>query len=220
MEEVAANVHLLHGFPMYAINMYLLGSILVDAGIRFMQHRLISQLRGRQLSAHVLTHAHPDHQGSSHAICSTFGLPLWCGLHDAPAMESGALSTLLPNRLTNRLLAACVGGSGHPVERRLRAGDQVGDFTIIETPGHTPGHISLWRDTDRTLILGDVLANQHPITQKVGLIESLTRFTLDPARNRQSARAVAALEPQLVCFGHGPPLRDLAKLQAFVARLV
>jgi glyoxylase-like metal-dependent hydrolase (beta-lactamase superfamily II) len=199
--------------------MYLIGDILVDSGIRFMRQRLMNQLRGRRLIAHVLTHAHPDHQGSSHAICSAFGLPLWCGLRDTPAMESGALSALLPNSLTNRLLAACVGGSGHPVERRLRAGDRVGDFTIIETPGHTPGHISLWRDTDRTLILGDVLANQHPITQKVGLIEPLTRFTLDPARNRQSIRAVAALEPRLVCFGHGPPLRDLARLQVFVARL-
>jgi glyoxylase-like metal-dependent hydrolase (beta-lactamase superfamily II) len=219
MEELASNVYILHGFPKYAINAYLLGGILVDAGIRFMRRSLMSQLRGRQLDAHVLTHAHPDHQGNSHAICSTFGLPLWCGRHDAPAMERGTLSALLPNSLINRLLAICVGGSGHPVERRLREGDRVGDFTIIETPGHTPGHISLWRAADRTLILGDVLANQHPVTQKVGLIEPLARFTLDPARNRQSVAAVAALGPRLVCFGHGPPLRDLAKLRAFVMRL-
>jgi hydroxyacylglutathione hydrolase len=219
MEELASDVYALHSFPKYAINVYLLGSILVDAGIRCMWHSLMNQLRGRQLDAHVLTHAHPDHQGNSHAICNMFGLPLWCGLHDAPAMERGAPGELLPNNVTNRLLAICVGGSGHSVERRLREGDRVGDFTIIETPGHTPGHISLWRNADRTLILGDVLANQHPVTQKVGLIEPLTRFTLDPARNRQSIRAVAALGPRLVCFGHGPPLRDLATLRAFVEGL-
>lgn len=41
----------------------------------------------------------------------------------------------------------------------------------------------------------------------------------DPARNRQSARKLAALEPALVCFGHGPPLRDTQRFVEFVAAL-
>ena len=219
MEEVAAGVYLLHGFPRYAINVYLLGGILVDSGVRFMRRGLMRQLRGRRLDAHVLTHAHPDHQGCSRAVCRAHHVPLWCGLLDAPAMERGEPGALLPTSPINRLLARCAGGPGHPVERRLRAGDRVGDFAVVETPGHTPGHISLWREVDRTLILGDVLANQHPVSQRVGLIEPLARFTLDPARNRQSARAIAALGPELVCFEHGPPLRDPAKLRAFVGGL-
>jgi glyoxylase-like metal-dependent hydrolase (beta-lactamase superfamily II) len=220
MEELATGVYLIYGFPKYAINAYLVGGVLVDAGVRFMRRSLLKKLRGRQIEAHLLTHAHPDHQGASHAICQALRLPLWCGAGDAPAMQRGRLESLLPARLTNRLLAACAGGPGHPVERRLKAGDRVADFIVIETPGHTPGHVSLWRAADRTLILGDVLANQHPITQKVGLIEPLARFTLDPARNRRSAQAAAALEPQLICFGHGPPLRDQALLRAFVAGLL
>lgn len=40
--------------------------------------------------------------------------------------------------------------------------------------------------------------------------------TPDPARNRESARKLAALEPELVCFGHGAPLRDQRKLKQFV----
>ena len=44
-------------------------------------------------------------------------------------------------------------------------------------------------------------------------------FTPDPARNRASARRLAALEPQLTCFGHGAPLRDPGKLTDFCARL-
>jgi glyoxylase-like metal-dependent hydrolase (beta-lactamase superfamily II) len=44
-------------------------------------------------------------------------------------------------------------------------------------------------------------------------------FTPDPQRNRASARRLAALEPELVCFGHGPPLRDPGELARFIARL-
>ncbi len=43
--------------------------------------------------------------------------------------------------------------------------------------------------------------------------------TLDPARNRESARKLAALEPALVCFGHGPPERNTDRFQSFVASL-
>jgi hydroxyacylglutathione hydrolase len=52
-----------------------------------------------------------------------------------------------------------------------------------------------------------------------GLQEPPSVFTPDPARNRESARRLAALEPELVCFGHGPPLRDPAKLSEFIAAL-
>ena len=46
-----------------------------------------------------------------------------------------------------------------------------------------------------------------------------TLSIVDPARNRESARRLAALEPALACFGHGAPLRDPGKLGDFVARL-
>ena len=46
------------------------------------------ELDGRRLSAHALTHAHPDHQGSSHAICERLQIPLWCGQDDVHAMET------------------------------------------------------------------------------------------------------------------------------------
>ena len=44
-------------------------------------------------------------------------------------------------------------------------------------------------------------------------------FTLDPARNRESIRRLAALEPAVVCFGHGPPWRDPRALRAFADAL-
>jgi len=90
---------------------------------------------------------------------------------------------------------------------------------VLETPGHSPGLISLWREADRTLIAADVLFGQHPLTGRPGLHEPPARFTLDPARNREEIRRLAALEPAVVCFGHGPPWRDPAALARFAAAL-
>ncbi len=71
MKQLIDDVYILEGFPPYAINVYLLGEVLVDAGTRFAAKRILRRLRGRTVSAHALTHAHPDHQGSSHAICES-----------------------------------------------------------------------------------------------------------------------------------------------------
>lgn len=219
MRELAPGVFALPGFPPYSINAYLIGDVLVDAGVRQSRWSLLRQLRGRTIRLHVLTHAHPDHQGASHAVCTELGVPLWCGERDANAMEIGEVPALLPPLLSNRLLDWAVSGPAHPVARRLREGDIVGDFEVIETPGHSPGHISYWRERDRVLILGDVLRHQNPLTFMTELGEPYSFFTCDVALNRASIRKVAALRPQLVCFGHGPPLRDSAQLEAFAASL-
>ncbi len=58
------------------------------------------------------------------------------------------------------------------------------------------------------LILGDVLNNIDVVTGIPGLHARKPFLTPDPARNTESARRLAALEPALVCFGHGRPLRD------------
>jgi glyoxylase-like metal-dependent hydrolase (beta-lactamase superfamily II) len=64
-----------------------------------------------------------------------------------------------------------------------------------------------------------VLAIIDQYTGIPGLHEPKPSLTPDPKRNRESARRLAALEPELVCFGHGAPLRDPRKLTAFVEGL-
>lgn len=220
MKRLADDLEQLDGFPPNAINVYLAGDVLIDAGTRFDRRRILRQLRGRPLQAHALTHAHPDHQGASHAVCETFDIPLWCGDRDAEAAESPALIVArLPDHWLNRTLGALASGPGHPVSRRLRSGDEVGSFQVLETPGHSAGHIAFWRPADRVLILGDVLANTVPGTNLAFLREPPRLFTPDPILNRQSARALARLEPALICFGHGPPLRDTDKFLNFVSSL-
>jgi hydroxyacylglutathione hydrolase len=220
MKQLAAGVHQLRGWPPNAINVYLIGDVLIDAATRQGEQRILKQIAGRKLSAHALTHAHPDHQGSSHAICERLKIPLWCGRGDVPAMEtpcgvSNPQATGWLNQLQQRFWT----GPPHPVARVLVEGDEVAGFTVLETPGHSPGHVAYWREADGVLILGDVLNNVNVMTGIPGLHEPPEVFTPDPARNRESARRLAKLRPRVTCFGHGAPLRDPGKLADFVARM-
>jgi hydroxyacylglutathione hydrolase len=220
MKQLAEDVYQLSGFPPNAINVYLVGDVLIDAATRQGEKRIMRQITGRTVNAHALTHAHPDHQGASHAICERLDIPLWCGQADVPAMETpgGIKNTQAPGWL-NRLQERYWTGPPHPVARALKEGDEVAGFEVLEVPGHSAGHVAYWRESDRVLILGDVLNNMNVMTGVPGLHEPPTIFTPDPVRNRASARRLAALKPSLVCFGHGAPLRNPGKLAEFVAGL-
>jgi hydroxyacylglutathione hydrolase len=219
MKQLARDLYLLDGFPPYGINVYLIDDVLVDAATRHAGRRILRQLQGRTVTTHALTHAHPDHQGASHEICETLSIPLWCGEHDADAAEDGRIMERQPKHPVNRVIGLALPGPGHPVSRRLREGDEVAGFRVLDTPGHSAGHVALWRESDRALICGDVFTNMDTLTGIPGLHEPKPFFTPDPARNRESMRRLAALEPELVCFGHGRPLRDPRKLRGFTDRV-
>ena len=70
--------------------------------------------------------------------------------------------------------------------------------------------------TCRTLIAGDVFFNLNPLTGRPGLRPPPDAINDDTARNHGSMRRLAALRPEIVVFGHGPPLRDPGKLRDFV----
>lgn len=220
MKRLADGLYLLHGLLPFAINIYLMGDVIVDAGTCHAARRILCQVRGRPITALTLTHAHPDHQGSCHQVCEALGIPLWCSDGDAEAVEDpGVMLQRLPRNWLTRMIGPLWAGPPHPVARRLRDGDEVGGFTIIETPGHCAGHVSYWRAADRVLVLGDVLANFSPPVGLGGLCEPPLLFSTDPAENRRSARRVAALEPALVCFGHGPPLDNTSRFVEYIGRL-
>ena len=220
MEAVADGLWQLRGRPRHAINVYLAGDVLVDAGTRQARARILRQLRGRPVHGHALTHVHPDHQGASHAVCTELDVPLWVGEDDAPAMEDEAVmharvGTGAATFVQRKLWI----GPPHPVTRRRREGDEVAGFVVLETPGHTPGHVAYWRESDRTLIAGDVFFNLNPLTGRPGLRPPPAAFNADTPTNYESMRRLAALEPAVVVFGHGPPLRDPGRLRDLVGRL-
>jgi hydroxyacylglutathione hydrolase len=218
MRRVAEDVFQIPLMPRDAINAYLLGDVVVDAGGKVNARRLIGALHGHAVGAHALTHGHPDHAGGSQRLVEAFDVPVWVGEHDRADVESGrptAAETWARPAVARLTHYEPVG-----VARALHEGDDLGHgFTVLATPGHSDGHVAFWRERDRTLVAGDVLFNMHVLTTVPGLREPPTILTRDPRRNRESARRLAALEPELALFGHGPPLRDPAALQAFVAGL-
>ena len=220
MKQLAAGVWQLRGFPPNAINVYLVEDVLIDAATRRAGRRILRQLEGRTVNAHALTHAHADHQGASSEVCDALRVPFWVGERDVPLAEDPHnMATSQPPHPLNRLAMKYWAGPGRPVDRQLREGDEVAAFRVLDAPGHSPGHIAYWREADRVLIIGDVLNNMKVTTGIPGLHEPPWFFTADPAENRRSARKLVALEPKLVLFGHGAPLRDTKKLADFVNRL-
>lgn len=221
MEQVAPDVFAIKLAPRWMLNAYVIGDVLIDAGARQSKRTLLRVLRKHPVTAHALTHAHADHQGSSHAICTEFDIPLWCGRGDVEAMESGDIVETYgkPDAFVSCIQRRFVAGPAHPVDRALHEGDVVAGFEVLEVPGHSPGHIAFWRESDGVLIAGDVLNGAHLLSTAKGLHEPPDVFTPDAVLNRRSARRLAALEPKVVLFGHGPPWTDTDRFVEFVEQL-
>lgn len=205
--------------PRSGINAYLVGDVLVDAGTPRHGGRILSALVGHPVRSHVVTHAHIDHAGSTRRVTEALDIPVWAGAVDAADVESGRPPVPMSG-VAGRVGERMGRFPAATVSRRLEAGDTVGPgFVVLDTPGHTRGHISLWREADRVLVCGDVVASMHLLTTAPGFQQPITRFTMDPAQNRASIRRIAELEPALVLPGHGPAVRDPAALTAFAASL-
>jgi hydroxyacylglutathione hydrolase len=220
VKQVADGVWHLRGFPPYAINVYLAEDVLIDAGSRHAARRILRQLRGHAVRAHALTHAHADHHGSSDEVCAKLGIEYWVGEREVPyAEEPAKLAELQSGHPYTRFGTRYFLGPGRNVDRALHEGDEVAGFTVLEVPGHSPGHVAFWRERDGVLILGDVINGMNILTGIPGLHEPPPFVSYDPEENRRSARRLAALEPRLMLFGHGPPLRDTRNFTDFVAGL-
>jgi glyoxylase-like metal-dependent hydrolase (beta-lactamase superfamily II) len=221
MKQLTDGVWHLNTFPIpNSINAYLIGDVLVDAGTRRSGKGILRDLEGHTVTAHALTHAHPDHQGASHEVCTKLGIPYWVPEGDVEAAEDPSLiGKRQPDDFRAQFFARIFTGPAHKVDRVLHDGDEVAGFRVIQTPGHSAGHVVFWRESDRVLIIGDVLNNMDVVTAIPGLRLPKNWLTPDPDENRRSAKKLAALEPKLVVFGHGAPHRDTAKFVKFLEAL-
>ena len=110
-------------------------------------------------------------------------------------------------------------GPPREVDRVLQEGDEVAGFRVVHAPGHAPGEVIFFRDSDRVAICGDVIRNISYLTLRTKLAEPPADLTPDPAENRRSIRKLAELNPSLILPGHGPAVDDIAGFERFAAAL-
>jgi glyoxylase-like metal-dependent hydrolase (beta-lactamase superfamily II) len=156
----------------------------------------------------LLTHGHDDHMGSAAALAERTGARVLAAHDEAPTI-SGDRPAAPPVLLDwERALFEAVTPNVPPAapvrpDQLVDDGDRLGwehDPTIIATPGHTAGHVSVLFERERVLVAGDALAS-HDGKPMVGV------FNVDPAAATATAGQLATLDVEVACFGHGEPLR-------------
>jgi glyoxylase-like metal-dependent hydrolase (beta-lactamase superfamily II)/predicted ester cyclase len=216
-EPIADGVWVVRGgFPRRVMNVYFVrdgdGVVLFDAGVKSMTPALAqigAQLGG--ITRVVLGHSHPDHRGAA----SGLGTPVWChaderadtegdgGVHYFDLTQLDAHGKLL----LRRLLPVWDGGPV-PVAGTVGEGDDVAGFRVLHLPGHAPGLIGLWRESDRLALVSDCFYTLDPQTGMPGHPRVPHRaFNQDTEQARASMRKLAALAPATAWCGHADPLR-------------
>lgn len=212
---------------------------LVDSGVRADRIAILRALKKlglhpKNCRAVLLTHAHPDHAGNA-AFFAQCGAQLFIGEKEREFLETRrTYIPCLPRALTPLgLLQTAMFALGEvfwPVQRvlaqRILRGDETlstpcGDWRVIETPGHTRGHVSFFRESDGTLLSGDAILNVVPFVQRTDLAIPTAIFNDDTAQARESARLLCALPVKILLAGHGPTIREntAARLRTFAATL-
>jgi glyoxylase-like metal-dependent hydrolase (beta-lactamase superfamily II) len=192
------------------------GLTLIDTGLGLAAPRVLAQLQAwgmqpRDVKRILITHAHPDHTGGLPALKQATGAQVICSAIEKPYVE-GKKPTLRKGRKNGQTM------KGTPVDRTVSDGDGLdifGGLQVVATPGHTLGQVAYWQPQLGVLICGDTMMNL------LRLSTPIDAFTADMAMARQSIAKVAALQPRVVCFGHGPVLMEDAarKVQAFAETL-
>jgi len=251
--EIAPEVYLLGPWGRTQTNAYLVrdGSswVLVDAGWEKDGPRIQAAARsllgpGLAPSAILLTHAHPDHDGSARELAQAWGCPVFAHAAEVPlatgdfaAMETYAgpldrwLILPLMRAIGGRRREAILAGSSLAgIVRPLAPGGAIPGMEgwgWIHTPGHTPGHVAYVRARDRVVISGDAVltlkvnAWSGLLRQEQGLSGPPWYTTWDQEAATASIASIADLEPSVLAGGHGLPLAGpgtAAAVRAFAGR--
>lgn len=221
LNRIAPKVYQISLMPRNSINCYIIEGVLVDSGIRSSYNTIKKAIQKVPVYQHVLTHAHADHQGCSDQICAEFEIPLICHPNEVFRTETGMVTKdyPTPQHWIAKLQQKYWAGQGHKVDRTIIENDRIGNFRVIETPGHSAGHISLFRERDGVLIIGDAAINMNLLTTATGLRLPPNIFTSDQQQNIKSLQKLAKLNPAIICFGHGPVMRNTDReFERFVAK--
>ncbi|HEU0110326.1 MAG TPA: MBL fold metallo-hydrolase [Flavisolibacter sp.] len=212
--------------------------VLVDTGLKSTAPKiraLVSELFGKASvpKAIIMTHGHFDHRGSLIQLAEEWGVPVYCHHMERPYLTGRASYPPADPSVGGGAMALV--SFAYPrgpidIENQLRELPADGNITELEdwrwihTPGHTPGHISLFREKDGVLIAGDafVTTMQESLlavaTQKKFVCGPPKYFTPDWGAAARSVKELANLEPNVIATGHGHAMygeearKDLHKL--------
>jgi glyoxylase-like metal-dependent hydrolase (beta-lactamase superfamily II) len=229
MQEIAPGVAV---FPTLIDNAYLVGDragwVLVDACTPG-HHRAIRSAAeqrfgaGARPRAIVLTHGHFDHAGSAGPLADAWGVPIYAHRLELPFLTGEAhyppMNYGPPGFFTK--LARVFPTSTVDLGGRVRAMELpvpgLEAWQMIETPGHTPGHVSFFRQEGSVLLAGDAVTTMDldSFFATIGKRKQVCRppvpATADWQKARDSVRLLARLSPQVICAGHGAPMTDAAE---------
>jgi glyoxylase-like metal-dependent hydrolase (beta-lactamase superfamily II)/predicted ester cyclase len=224
LERVADGVWLLRGGVPRTMNVYLLedeggGVTMFDAGIRSMTHAVAeaaAPLGG--VNRIVLSHADADHRGTAPGL----RVPVYCHPEDVEAAGSDeSLRSYhrldrrgIPARYVYRRLMDFWDGGAVEIAGTVDEGDDVSGFRVVHLPGHAPGMIGLFRESDRLVLTGDCFYVVDPETsRKIPPGPPHEAFNQDTEQARASIRKLAELEPSAAWPAHGDALTGDVRVQ-------
>jgi glyoxylase-like metal-dependent hydrolase (beta-lactamase superfamily II) len=217
--EIIPNVHLI---PNITANPYLLidpaGLTLIDAGLPGSDRKILRYLAGlgyaaKDLKRILITHSDFDHVGGLAALKAASGARIYASAVEAQAMlERHASRPLKPRSIIVKVLFDVVARLFKPARVQadeLLVDGQVlpvlGGLQVVETLGHTPGHLSFFAPSAGILFCGDSI-----VSGESGLRGSRGANNWDQPKSDESVRKQAALGAHFVCSGHGPVVMDAA----------
>ena len=184
---------------------------LVDAGMQGDGKKVLEYITTKMMrkpfdvKTIVLTHCHVDHVRGAAALKAATGAKV--AVHEADAdFVSGKARYPPPGGamgLLFRLMSPFFHATSVEPDLRLKENDGVGRLTVLHTPGHTPGSISLYDKEGKVLFVGDAAR-----FLKGKLVGPPSRFTPDIGQAKASIERLSKLDFEVLLSGHGEPLRS------------